>query len=224
MIEESFRTFDLDKDLKTLDQMLINEYTKNTLYGDLNNWLRSLKTNVYEKISYYTARLMYSLNNYGFEKKKFFTDNITLYRGAKTKYTNLLPFERAIGKVITISNFNSTSKSKLLAEKWSGREKSKKIYFYNRKFSVIYKIKNIVDKSIPCGINIAKISAYGKEEEILFQPFSFYLVKNVIFDYEEFSVDIELEVLLRKEILEYQIKKGKKVNYDNIKNLIYIED
>lgn len=55
---ESFKTFDLDKDLKTLDRMLIIEYTKNTLYGDINNWLRSLKKDVYEKISYYTARLM----------------------------------------------------------------------------------------------------------------------------------------------------------------------
>ena len=45
-IEESFKIFDLDKDLKTLDEMLINLYTKDTLYGDLNNWLRSLKTDV----------------------------------------------------------------------------------------------------------------------------------------------------------------------------------
>ena len=72
LIEESFKTFDIDKDLKILDKMLIKEYTKNTLYGDLNNWLRSLNTDVYEKISYYTSRLMYSLNNYGFEKKKIF--------------------------------------------------------------------------------------------------------------------------------------------------------
>ena len=223
-IEESFKTFDLDKDLKTLDQMSINLYTKNTLYGDLNNWLRSLKTDVYEKISYYTARLMYSLNNYGFDKKKYFTDNILLFRGAKTNYTNLLPYERAIGKVITISNFNSTSKSKLLAEKWSGRDNSRNIFLYNKKFSVIYIIKNVVNKSIPCGVNIEKISSFGSEEEILFLPFSFYLVKNVKFDYEEFSVDIELEVLLRKEILEYEIKKGKQVNYDNIQKLIYIED
>ena len=224
-IEESFKTFDLDKDLETLDKMLINEYTKNTLYGDLNNWLRSLKTDVYEKVSYYTARLMYSLNNYGFEKKKFFKENITLYRGAKTKYTNLLPFERAIGKIIIISNFNSTSKSKLLAQNWSGRENSRNIFLYNHKFSVIYSISNkVVNESIPWGINIEKISAFSKEEEILFQPFAFYLVKNVKFDYEEFSVDIELELLMKKEILEYQIKKGKHVNYDKIQNLIYIED
>ena len=224
LIEKSFKTFDLDKDLKTLDQMLIIEYTKNTLYGDLNNWLRSLKTDVYEKISYYTARLMYSLNNYGFEKQKYFKNNSFVYRGAKTKYTNLLPFERALGKVVTISNFNSTTKNRRLADRWAGRENSRNGYLYNRKFSVIYLIKNVVVKSIPFGVNIENLSHYNSEEEILFQPFAFYFVKNVEFDYEEFSVDIELEVLLRKEILENEIKNGKQVNFDKIQNLIYIEN
>ena len=111
-----------------------------------------------------------------------------------------------------------------MAEKWSGRDNSRNIFLYNKKFSVIYIIKNVVNKSIPYGVNIEKISSFGSEEEILFLPFSFYLVKSVKFDYEEFSVDIELEVLLRKEILEYEIKKGKQVNYDNIQKLIYIED
>ena len=84
-IINSFKTFDLDKDLKVLNNLLIKEYTKNTLYGDLNNWLKSLQTDVYEKISYYTARLMYSLNSYGFEQKKFFKKNLYLYRGEKKK-------------------------------------------------------------------------------------------------------------------------------------------
>ena len=112
-----------------------------------------------------------------------------------------------------------------MAQNWSGRENSRNIFLYNHKFSVIYSISNkVLNESIPWGINIEKISAFSKEEEILFQPFAFYLVKNVKFDYEEFSVDIELELLMKKEILEYQIKKGKHVNYDKIQNLIYIED
>ena len=167
---------------------------------------------------------MYSLNNYGFEKQKYFKNNSFVYRGAKTKYTNLLPFERALGKVVTISNFNSTTKNRGLADRWAGRENSRNGYLYNRKFSVIYLIKNVVDKSIPFGVNIENLSHYNSEEEILFQPFAFYLVKNVEFDYEEFSVDIELEALLRKEILENEIKNGKQVNFDKIQNLIYIEN
>ena len=223
-IKETFKTFDLDKDLKILNNMLIQEYTKNTLYGDLNNWLRSLKNDVYEKVSYYTARLMYSLNNYGKQEKKFFKQNKTIYRGAKTKFTNLLPFERAIGKVITLSSFTSTSTSSDLAERWSGRNNSKMIYFQDKKFSVIYKIKNCntVD-SIPCGIFIQDLSEYQSEKEVLFQPFTFYLVKSVKFNFGTYSVDIELETIMKKEILEYQIRKGKKVGYDNLMRLVYIE-
>ncbi len=224
-LKNTFKTFDLDKDLKTLDNMLIQEYTKNTLYGDLNNWLRSLKDDVYEKVSYYTARLMYSLNNYGKKEKKFYKRNDIIYRGAKTKFTNLLPFERAIGKVITLSSFTSTSTSENLAERWSGRENSKTVYLQDRKFSVIYKIKNcnIVD-SIPCGICIQDLSAYNCEQEVLFQPFTFYLVKSVKFNFEIYSVDIELETIMKKEILESQIRKGKKVGYDGAKRLVYIEE
>jgi hypothetical protein len=33
---ESFKTFDLSKDLETLDKLIIHEYTKNTFYGDMN--------------------------------------------------------------------------------------------------------------------------------------------------------------------------------------------
>jgi len=37
----------------------------------MNQWVRSSDTNVYEKNAYYTARLMYSLNNYGFKTNNF---------------------------------------------------------------------------------------------------------------------------------------------------------
>ena len=224
-IKDAFRTFDLDKDLKALDDMLIQEYTKNTLYGDLNNWLRSLKNDVYEKVSYYTARLMYSLNSYGKKERKFYKKSGIIYRGAKTKFTNLLPFERAIGKVITLSSFTSTTTDENLALRWSGRKDSKKIYFQDQKFSVVYKINNcnIVD-SIPCGISIEDLSAYYQEKEVLFQPFTFYFVKSVKFDFENYSVDIELETIMKKEILESKIKKGKRVGYDEIMKLVYIEE
>ena len=224
-IINSFKTFDLDKDLKFLNNLIIKEYTKNTLYGDLNNWLKSLKTDVYEKISYYTARLMHSLNNYGLEQKKYFKKNVYLYRGEKKKYTYLLPYERAIGKIIVISSFTSTSQNMFQAENWGGRNKSRDIYSQNGKFSVVYKIKNnAIENSIPCGINIQNVSEYYDEEEVVFQPFSFYRVKSVKFDYNKYTVDIELETIMKKEILEYKIQKGKKVNYDKIQDIVYAED
>ena len=62
-----FLTFDLNKDLELLDKLIIQEYTKNTFYGDLNKWLMNHKMNDYEPIAYFTARLMYSLNRYAYK-------------------------------------------------------------------------------------------------------------------------------------------------------------
>jgi hypothetical protein len=108
---------------------------------------------------------------------------------------------------------------------FSGRDKSKEIFQNSQKFSVIYKIKNhIIPNSIPCGTNIQNESEYKKENEILFQPFSFYYVKNVKFDYENYLADIELETIVKKEILEEKIRIGKKVIYDKKDNLVRINE
>ena len=222
---ESFKTFDLSKDLETLDKLIINEYTKNTFYGDMNQWLRSLNTNVYEKIAYYTARLMYSLNNYGLKSNNFFKEQKILYRGAKTSYINILSFERLKGKIIILSAFTSSSENEDIAINWSGRKNSREVFKNSNKFSVIYKIINhVIPDSISCGINIQNESKYKKEKEILFQPFSFYYVKNVFFDYKNYLADIELETIVKKEILEEKIRIGKKVIYDKNANLVRIDE
>ena len=222
---ESFKTFDLSKDLEILDKLIIHEYTKNTFYGDMNKWLRSFDTNAYEKIAYYTARLMYSLNNYGLKYNNFCQEEKTLYRGAKTNYINLLSFERLKGKIIILSAFTSSSEDKNFAIDWSGRNKSREVFEHSKKFSVIYTIINhVIPNSIPCGINVQKVSEYKKEKEILFQPFSFYYVKNVNFDYKNYLADIELETIVKKEILEEKIRIGKKVIYDEKENLVRIDE
>ena len=55
----------------------------------------------YKPVAYFTSRLMYSLNSYAKNKSKYFNENeVTLYRGIKIPYSCLLPYERAIGKII----------------------------------------------------------------------------------------------------------------------------
>ena len=61
---EGFLTFDLKGDTTNLDKLIIKEYEKNTFYGDLNKWLMNQNINSFDAVSYFTARLMYSLNNY----------------------------------------------------------------------------------------------------------------------------------------------------------------
>ena len=59
--------------MEYLDKLIIKEYTKNTLYGDLNRWLMNYGMNYdyYESVAYFTGRLMYSLNSYAQKNKKF---------------------------------------------------------------------------------------------------------------------------------------------------------
>ena len=102
---EGFFTFDIDKDLEILDKKLIKEYTKNTFYGDLNMMLMNYQIK-YESIAYFTSRLMYSLNKYATYYNKYCCENEkVIYRGVKLQYTDLLPYERAKGKIIILSAF-----------------------------------------------------------------------------------------------------------------------
>jgi len=221
---DGFLTFDLEKDLEILDNLIIKEYTKNSFYGDLNKWLMNSKIKSYQPIAYFTSRLMYSLNKYASYNNMYFTENKPLYRGVKLEYSNLFPYERAKGKIIIFSAFTSSSESKEFAEKWCQRGESKELYETSLKFSVLFIIKNNYKKNwISNGINIQNESEYDDEEEILFQPFSFYYVQDVKIDYNNYTADIYLETVGKKEILEDQIKFGKEIKYNEDDNIMEIK-
>ena len=213
---DGFLTFDLKNDLQKLDELIIHEYTKNTFYGDLNKWLMKSKLNLFEPVAYFTARLMYSLNNFAAKYKNYCDkDKKEVHRGAKLTYSCLLPYERAKGKVILFSAFTSTSEDSALAERWAGRDNTKSLYNTNLKFSVVFIIKNLHKKKwISNGIDIQNISQYKKEKEILYQPFSFYFVRDVQIDIKKYTADIYLETIGKEEILEEKIRIGKEIKYN----------
>ena len=227
--------FNIDDDLKALDELIIKEYTKNTFYGDLNRWLMKGKMKYYEPVAYFTSRLMYSLNLYAKEQNdpkddkccKYCTENKkVLYRGAKLYYSCLLPYERAVGKIILLSAFTSTSEDENVALSWAGRSMENEIYKNSLKFSVEFKITNLYDEKdnwVSNCIDIQDVSKEKIEKEFLFQPFSFYKVKSVIFDIKGHKADICLETIGKKEILEEQIKLGKKIKYNKVKNIMEVD-
>ena len=223
---EGFYTFDIKKDLEKLDQLIIKEYTKNTFYGDLNKWLMNSKMNLYEPVAYFTARLMYSLNKYANKKNLYCTENKKeLHRGAKLPYICLLPYERAKGKIILLSAFTSSSESDALARKWAGRDDTKTLYKTNLRFSVVFIITNFCKSNwISNGINVQKLSAYKNEKEILYQPFSFYYVRDVHIDIKNYTADIYLETIGKEEILEEKIKIGKNIQYNENKKIMEIKN
>ena len=180
-----------------------------------------LKNN-YECIAYFTARLMYHLNVYALKKNMFFNQNKKiLYRGIKIPYSNLLPYERARGKIIVLTSFTSTSENKDKALHFAKRKNSKDLYKKNLLFSVMYIIKNIWEfYYIPNGINIQNISDYAKEKEVLFQPFSFYYVEKVDINLSKFTADIYLETIGKTAIFEEKLKEGKEIFYDGCEDII----
>jgi hypothetical protein len=223
-VYEGFLKFDIKQDLDNLDKLIIKEYTKNTFYGDLNKWLMNSKMNHYTPVAYFTARLMFSLNTYAKNNHLYCIENKKeLHRGVKMSYSSLLPYERAKGKIILLSAFTSTSESDILAKRWAGRDDTVSLYKTNLKFSVVFNIKNNFKKKwISNGINVQQLSEFQDEREILYQPFSFYYVRDVQIDINHYMADIFLETIGKEEILEEQIKMGKNIIYNEKEKIMQV--
>ena len=63
-------------------------------------------------------------------------------------------------------------------------------------------------------------SAFKNEKEILFQPFSFYYVRKIDINKENYTADIYLETVGKIEILEEKIKRGKILSYNKSYNIM----
>ena len=184
------------------------------------------KINFFQTVAYFTSRLMFSLNRYAFNNNSFCCqDKKSLFRGVKLACTNVLPYIRAKGKVIILSAFTSSSEDRLLAENWSGRKEVQKSYKTKLLFSVLFIINNNYKKNwISNGIDIQNESAYTTEKEILFQPFSFYYLKDVKIDLKKYIFDIYLETVGKTEILEEKIRLGKEVEFIKDENIVKIAE
>ena len=224
---DAFLSFDLSKDVEALDKLklIIREYTTHKFHRYLNKCLWNLNIDSYDPIAYFTARLMYSLNNFAEKEKKFLIENKNLYRGIQLEYTSLIPYLRAKGKKICLSAFTSTTENIDIGKNFAGRNHSKETYETNLKFSVLFTISNIYKNGWKSsGVDIQKDSKYKKEKEIIFQPFTFYFVKDVKIDFKNYTADIYLETIGKKEILEEQNRLGKNLAYNIKENIIQINN
>ena len=226
LLLNSFAKFDLNKDLEELDKLIIKEYTKNTFFADLNKWsMDDFNLNLNESVSYFTARLMYSLNEYAKKKNKYINEKRTIFRGIKIPYTSLLEYERAINKIIIFSAFTSTSEEEEFALNWASRKDSKELFEANKLFSIIYYITNLYENEwISNGINVQELAQYKNEKEYVFQPFSFYYVEKVNINLKKYTADIYLKTIGKTEILEEKIRLGKIIEYNKEKNIIQIKN
>ena len=213
---EGFSTYEIKENMEIVDKLIIKEFEGNHIYGDFNKWLYNLNIDNFEPVAYFTSRFMYSLNTYAKQNNYYCVENDKkLYRGEKRPYSFLIPYERSKGKIITLSSFISGSEDEFLAKHWAGMNNSKAIYKINHKFCIEFIIINRFKKNyISNAINIQNESPYSSERAFLFQPFSFYFVKDVQIDTQNYTSTIYLETIGKEEILEEQIKKGKEIEFN----------
>lgn len=219
-----FFSFDLKYDIYLLDKLIIKEFTKETYGFVLNKLLMNTNFNNFEIVAYFTARIMYSLNEYARHEGTYFNrDKYLVYGGGMLSYSDILSYKRVKGKIILLSAFTESYDSKLLAEFYACRNKSKILFKKKRKFSVIFIIKNNFKENwISNGIDIDKISVERKRE-ILYQPFSFYYVRDIKIDLVNCTADIYLETIGKKEILEEEIKFGNEIVYNEKEKIMEVK-
>ena len=218
-ILEGFCNFNIQNDLKTLDKIIVKELTRFSFYEDLNRWLRYLNINNFEIVAYFTSRLMYSLNSLAQRDKTYCENNKKLYIGTKKTFTSLLPYQRAKGKIISLSSFISTSESDIIGFSYIKRQNPLDNYKTNLTFQTYFTIINKLHNAI----DIHNYSLFKEERENLFQPFSFYYVRDVKIDIKNYTAEIYLESIEKTEIFEKKIKSGKEIEYNLEKHILQIK-
>ena len=202
---KDFLKFNLEKDLENLENLLLNLYENKTFIGDLNIWLLKEKMKFYELFLYFISRIMYGLNSYANEYNQYYKENKKiLFMGDKLYYSSLLPFERAVGKIILLTRFILTTNEEHIAKTNAGRGNEKQVYNTEYKFSVIFYITNLYSNEQWISNCIDEHYCLNDKNghKILFLPFSFFRVIKVDLDINNYKADIFLETIGKKEILE----------------------
>ena len=224
---DGFLTFDVKYDIENLDKLIIKEYTKELSYLPvLNKWHRDRNFNSFEVVAYFTARLMYSLNSYAKRENKYNNAYKQLVFSCKIlPYSDILSYERAKGKIIVLYYFIATTQNEKIAKAFFNRTKTAKnvnVCIIASDFKVTFIIENnFKENLISNGIKIGQ--EFIPEEEILYQPYSFYYVRDVKIDLDCYKADIYLETIGKKEILEEKIKLGKEIKYNEKERIMEVE-
>lgn len=225
-IIEGFSKFELKNDSQNSDELIIKEYFNSPFSKYLNECLMNIDQELDESVAYFTSRLIFSLNSYAYKNNMFcIEDKKKIYSGIKLPYSKILSYEKVKDEIITFPHFISTTEDEFLAKNWARRGDSIELYNETLHFSVIFIITNIYNNNwISNAINIQNLSDYKGDKEILFLPFSFFRVKEVNVDINNYTADIHLETVGKNEILETQIKKGKQIQYNSELNVMKTKD
>ena len=208
---------------------MVREYTCDSICYTFNKWLNELDILSYRKIAYFIALIMYGINDINNESKGL-KSNLALFRGLKMSYINLSFYERNINQIITLPSFTSCSSNRKIAEVFSGRremvgynehlfpiEKRKECGYFSTFITINYIYKNGWE---PSAFNISYLSENPNEEEYVFLPFSFFLIKNIDINFDNYEANITLENIGKKCLLEKKIQEENIIVYNENENIL----
>ena len=206
--EEIEQSFDIFKNVENNYGLIIKSYLSTRIIFLCNNYLiHGYST---QKILYYfIAVLMKS-----FEKTKDFkcglNEDLSLYSSKYMHYNDLIHFQKNIKRIISL-------KSIPLISKRNHPVKANRDLKYFVSFIINYKYKK---SNIPNCFNIQPFSPYPKEEEVVFQFFSFFKIIDVKIDNKAKTGKIILDSIGRKEILENKIYEDYDIIYNSKENIL----
>lgn len=219
---------------KTMKQF-IELYTSENCFVYLLNKL--LRENNLDKFSYYVSKMMsffnpfvYSLYQYAANHPDLHIyEDLVLYRKLELNIYDIYNYKYLTGDIIIFPAFTSTTFLNEFAENYKISNYCSKVLKKNENNDTIYdvlmiiKYEHRIDDYSPC-FNIMEQSDYKNEGEMIFTPFSFFKIINVEKCKEEKYI-INLECIHKKDILEPEIKLGKKkIIYNKELNLLEVKE
>jgi len=202
------------------DYQAITKYTEKLSFY-INSWLLNLDNLAYEKSGYFIGGLMYKLNEYGIKRKKGVYQKSIFYRGLYINYLDALSYQIYKGKIISFQTFLSTTERKETANFFAKIETPLNERQEKSMFSTIIEINYNWEKDLfPLCFDISDISYFTNEKEFLFHPYTFFKINDFSIDLSKNILELKIETIGKKEILEEQIKIGKKIILNEASNIL----
>ena len=175
---EGFKKLDIHNNSH---KIIINEFL-NTIYDDLNNFLKNSDLNSEDCLMYFTSVINFSFINYANEKWAFYEPRKNeIYMDANLPLSELLQYKRAKGK-ITFPYFTKFYEKKNILNQ----------HLAKNMFSAIF-ILNIRERNISA-IDLNNLIS-NKEKVILIFPFTFLKFNDIKLDLKKYQAEIYLETL-----------------------------
>ena len=165
---------------------------------------------------------MHCFVEYGKKSKKNIKSSKTFYRGLQLNLVDVLELLKNRNFKITFPYFVSITTNKDFAEISSKINIPDNVRKAKGFYSVIMKINySFKDGYESCIIDLTDLAQYPDEKEYILIPFTFMNLSKIQIDSNKFIANIELEIIGKKEILEYKIKENKEILFDKLENIIY---